>query len=103
MREFRLIFAQCDSTGIIRPDIADNLGARMVAIFGGFTRISGHGGYIMADDRLVTERVYIFDVATSKAAADILAFARMAAAEIKRTMEQESVYFRNVDSNVILL
>jgi len=103
MREFRLTFAAIDSSGLVRPDIADNLGARIAATYGGFTRIDATGGYVMADGRVVVEPVHCFDVATTNQAADVLEFARMAAAEIKRTMDQESVYFRNVDGIAIIL
>ena len=86
-----------------RMDIADSLGKRIAVIFGGFTRIDAIGGFVMADGRTLVESVYVFDVATNKSAADVLEFAHMAAAEIKRTMGQESIYFRNVDSNAVIL
>lgn len=103
MREFRITFAQCDSGGIVRPDIADALGKRLAATYGGFTRTDAQGGYIMADGRLVCESVFVFDVATESDAESVFGFAAMAAAEIRRAMDQESVYFRNIDGRVHIL
>ena len=96
MREFRIVFAQCDASGILRKDIAQALGKRLAAVFGGYTLTHGVGGYIMADGALCEESVFVFDVGTIETADNVAAFAAMTAAEIKRAMGQESIYFRNI-------
>lgn len=103
MREFRIAFAQCDGGGKPRPEIADALGKRLAAVYGGFTRFDARGGYIMADGTLAAESVYVFDIATAADAESVAQFAEMAAAEIRRAMAQESVYFRNIDGGVRIL
>lgn len=103
MREFRIAFAACDDSGIVRPDIADKLGKRIAQAYGGFTRLDGVGGYVMNSGELVTESVFVFDVATDSDAESVYAFAQMAAAEIKREMNQESIYFRAADGGVHIL
>ena len=101
MREFRLVFAACDSSGIWRGDIADKLGARLAQTFGGYTRTESRGGHVMADGALCEESVFIFDVATD--AESVREYITMAAAEIRRAMGQESVYFRDIDGGVHIL
>ena len=103
MKEFRFSFASEDASGIIRTDIAAVMLEKFARAYGGATQLLANGGYMMADGRLVVESVFVFDVATDQNAESVYAFAIMAAAEIRREMEQESVYFRNVDGQAYIL
>lgn len=103
MREFRIAFAQCDASGIVRPDIADRLGKRIAEVYGGYTRFEAFGGYVMQDGTTAEESVFVFDVATSSDAESVATFAAMASDIVRREMEQESIYFRNIDGGVHIL
>jgi hypothetical protein len=103
MREFRITFATNDSSGIYRGDIAEKIGEKLAGTYGGFTRTDGYGGYTMTNGNLLMESVFVFDVATNEGPDSVFSFAGMAAMEIKRTMGQESVYFRNVNGFVSIL
>ncbi len=105
MLEFRLTFAQKDPQGHTRHDIAAAIGVRLAVAYGGFTMIAAEGGYIMSKGDLLVEPVWVFDVAVSDdyTPNEVRDYAVMAAEEIKREMDQESVYFRNVTGQVEFL
>ena len=104
MREFRIIFAVNDKAGNARLDMCESVGARLAGTYGGFTQLIGTGGYLMWDNSgFVCESVYIFDCATDDDAASVRNFAFQVAADIRFNMNQESVYFRNIDGEVELL
>ena len=103
MREFRLIFAQCNPKGRKRTDIADRVSFQLAQRFGGFTLTLGTGGFQDSKGNLIMESVFVFDCATDQYPYRIGTFARMIARMIKREMNQESVYFRNVNGRVKLI
>lgn len=103
MREFRLVFAQHDSDGKSRMEVASRIATRFLESFGGYTWTEGHGGFIMSDEEVAQEPVHVFDVAAKQRPDVLLLYMRVLAAEICHDMGQESVYFRNVDGEVHFL
>ncbi len=103
MREFRIVFAARTNSGESRPLVVDTIARALAVKFGGFTQTESRGGYVMKDGRLNIESVIVFDIATEESAESVLIFADIAADYICNGMEQESVYFRNIDGEVSLL
>jgi len=104
MKEFRIIYAQIDGMSHdIRPDVLREIGARLVAFAGGYTRADGFGAWESNSGRVISEPVHIFDVATIEPDSMVESFARNIADYVKSSMAQESIYFRNTNGSVAII
>jgi len=100
MREFRIVFDQLDSVGEIRPEICRAVKDRALDTFGGYTLSSGNGGYRFASGATSESPNWIFDIASDMSEYYVKRFAQTVANLVCIRMNQESIYFRNIDGMV---
>jgi len=100
MREFRIVFDQLDSVGEIRPEVCRAVKDSALDTFGGYTLAEGNGGFILASSAKSESPNWIFDIASDKSEYYVKRFAQTIANMICKRMNQESIYFRNIDGMV---
>lgn len=102
MIRYTLTVPGCFNNGKRVPfEWTEKLETDLAGLFGGFTRLSGHGGWVSPDCNLVSEPVFIYQVDSDDPFAPTLldGFAR----RVKSDLEQECVYLTSADISVTLI
>ena len=102
LREAAIIVPVCDNEGFSLAGIHGELQRALIGTFGGYTCLSGVGGWKRVTGEIQTEKVFVYVVAveeTLKVRQDLEYIAKA----FRRIAGQQAVYVRYAQGDVVLV